>query len=248
MLTSNEQLRYSRQLLLKGFSETEQLQLKNAKVLIVGLGGLGNPVAMYLAATGVGQLILADGDNIDVTNLQRQVMFHTEQVGENKAEIAFQHLTKLNPEIDIEVIDEMLDDEQLDYYASEMDLIIDCTDNLSTRYAINLACVNHKTPLISGAAIRFEGQLFVINPTADDYACYECFYPKDKGEPALNCSTAGVLGPVLGVIGSMQALEAIKLLTKKQTSANKIKLFDGLSGQWQEFKIGKRSNCICNNK
>jgi sulfur carrier protein ThiS adenylyltransferase len=165
MLTSNEQLRYSRQLLLKGFSETEQLQLKNAKVLIVGLGGLGNPVAMYLAAAGVGQLILADGDNIDVTNLQRQVMFHTEQVGENKAEIAFQHLTKLNPEIDIEVIDEMLDDEQLDYYASEMDLIIDCTDNLTTRYAINLACVNHKTPLISGAAIRFEGQLFVITNT-----------------------------------------------------------------------------------
>ncbi|TRX53824.1 HesA/MoeB/ThiF family protein [Thalassomonas sp. M1454] len=245
MLTSNEQLRYSRQLLLKGFSETEQLQLKQAKVLVVGLGGLGNPVAMYLAAAGVGQLILADGDSIDITNLQRQVMFHSAQVGKNKAEIAKEHLTNLNPEIDIEVIDEMLDFEQLDYYASEVDLIIDCTDNLSARYAINLACVNHKTPLISGAAIRFEGQLYIVDPRVDNYTCYECFYPKDKGEPALNCSTAGVLGPVLGVIGSMQALEAIKLLTNKPVSTNKIKIFDGLSGHWQEFNISKRTNCIC---
>ncbi len=245
MLSANEQLRYSRQLLIKGFTETQQLALKNATVLIVGLGGLGNPAALYLAGAGIGRLILADGDNIDVSNLQRQIIFHTEQVGENKATIAGQHLQQLNPEIDIEVIDEMIDQEQLDYYLNEVDLVLDCSDNLATRYAINEACVSHKTPLITGAAIRFEGQLLVIDPRQETSACYQCFYPKTKGEPALNCETAGVMGPILGVIGSMQALEAIKLLTNKTTSINKIKMFDGLAGQWQEFNLIKRAECIC---
>lgn len=245
MLSPQEQLRYSRQLLLNGFAEPQQLALKNATVLIVGVGGLGNPAALYLAGAGIGRLILADGDNIDVSNLQRQVIFQSEQVGNNKAEQAAQHLQKLNPEIDIEVIDEQLDAEQLDYYLQEVDLVLDCTDNLTTRYAINNACIEYQKPLISGAAIRFEGQLMVIDPRVEGSACYQCFYPKTKGEPSLNCSTAGVMGPVLGIIGSMQALEAIKVLTGKQTSHNKIRLFDGLAGSWQEFTYAKRAGCPC---
>ena len=245
MLTSSEQLRYSRQLLLKGFEQENQIQLKNATVLIIGIGGLGNPASMYLAGAGIGRLILADGDKVDITNLQRQVMFNNSHVGQNKAETAQQYLTTLNPDIDIEAVDEMLDAETINYYVEEADIVLDCTDNLSTRYLINEACVQYKTPLVSGAAIRFEGQLFTVDPSQENYPCYQCFYPKDKGEPTMNCSTAGVLGPVLGIIGSMQALEAIKLLIGRDVTNNQIALFDGLANQWQYFAIKKRDGCIC---
>jgi sulfur carrier protein ThiS adenylyltransferase len=248
MLSPQEQLRYSRHLLLNNVGEQGQLKLKNASVLIVGLGGLGNPVSLYLAAAGVGKLFLADGDKLDITNLQRQVMFTTEQVGENKAELAAAHLTALNPEIDIEVFDEMLDSEQLSYYLDEVDLVVDCTDNLATRKMINKACWQQQTPLVTGAAIRSEGQLMVVDPRQQDSACYQCLLGEDAQEQQLNCQTAGVLGPVLGIIGSMQALEAIKLILGKEVVTNKLKLFDAMSLSWQEFKLPKRADCsVCNN-
>lgn len=246
MLTNNEQLRYSRQLLLKEFSDLDQMKLKNATVLIVGIGGLGNPVSLYLASAGVGRLILADGDKIELSNLQRQVSFTQAQIGDNKAETIAEHLQQLNEEIDIEVVDEMLNLEQLSYYSDEVDVIVDCTDNLASRLMINQACVTSKTPLISGAAIRMEGQIFCIDPRQPNYACYECFYPQRKIEPTLNCNTAGILGPVLGIIGSMQALETIKLLIEKPIPLNQIKLFDGLTSSWQQFNVKKRAGCICN--
>ncbi|WOH37278.1 HesA/MoeB/ThiF family protein [Thalassotalea fonticola] len=245
MLTDQEQLRYSRQLLLKGFDVEQQRALKNACILIVGAGGLGNPAALYLAGAGVGKIIISDGDNIDVTNLQRQIIYQQDNVGHNKAEVTCEHLTGLNQEIDIEAIDEMIDAESLDYYLPEVDLVLDCTDNLSTRYLINAKCIEHKTPLLSAAAIRFEGQLMFINPNDSDFCCYECFYPKTKGEPSLNCSTAGVLGPILGIIGSMQALQAVKFLIGKNVPSNQVMLFDGLALQWQAFNITKNSSCSC---
>lgn len=245
MLSDQEQLRYSRQLLLKGFNVDQQLALKNASILIVGAGGLGNPAALYLAAAGIGKIIICDGDNIDVSNLQRQVIYQQNNVGNNKAEITCEHLSGLNQEIDIEAIDEMIDAESLDYYLPEVDLVLDCTDNLSTRYLINAKCIEHKTPLLSAAAIRFEGQLMFINPNESGFCCYECFYPKTKGEPGLNCSTAGVLGPILGIIGSMQALQAVKYLAGINIKSNQIMLFDGLTVQWQTFNITKNSNCSC---
>lgn len=245
MLSDQEQLRYSRQLLLKGFGEEQQLALKNSNVLIIGAGGLGNPAALYLAGAGVGKLIICDGDNIDVSNLQRQVIYQQGNVGQSKAEVTCEHLTGLNQEIDIEAIDEMIDAQSLDYYLPEIDLVLDCSDNLTTRYLINEKCIEHKTPLLSAAAIRYEGQLMFINPNEDGFCCYECFYPKTKGEPSLNCSTAGVLGPILGIIGSMQALQAVKYLTGKNVNGNQVMLFDGLALQWQTFNIAKNSNCSC---
>ncbi|WNC71528.1 HesA/MoeB/ThiF family protein [Thalassotalea psychrophila] len=245
MLSNQEQLRYSRQLLLNGFNEKQQLALKNSNVLIIGAGGLGNPAALYLAGAGVGKIIIADGDTIDVSNLQRQVIYQQKNVGKNKAEVICEHLKGLNQEIDVEAIDEMIDGESLDYYLPEVDLVLDCSDNLSTRYLINAKCIEHKTPLLSAAAIRFEGQLMFINPNELDFCCYECFYPKSKGEPSINCSTAGVLGPILGVIGSMQSLQAIKYLIGKNVNSNQVMLFDGLAMQWQTFKISKSLQCGC---
>lgn len=247
MLSTQEQQRYARHLLLASIGESGQLKLKNATVMIIGLGGLGNPASMYLAAAGIGKLVLADGDNIEISNLQRQVMFKTDEQGENKAEVAAQHLQENNPEVDIEVIDEMIDEETLDYYLSDIDLVLDCTDNLATRLLINRLCWQHKTPLVVGAAIRAEGQLLVVNSEVEDAACYQCLLDENTQEPELNCATAGVMGPVLGIIGSAQALEAIKLITGKPIEHSKLRVFDGLSFQWQGFKLPKRTCCtVCN--
>lgn len=245
MLTDQEQHRYSRQLLLNGFGHEQQLMLKKATVLIVGAGGLGTPACLYLAASGVGKLIVADGDTVELSNLQRQVAYTLNDLKQNKAEAMANHLQQLNDDIDIEVLDEMVDDENLDCYLSEVDLILDCSDNLATRYLLNKKCIDYKIPLISGAAIRFEGQLMVINPHQPHFSCYQCFYGTDKGEPSLNCSTAGVLGPILGVIGSMQALQAIKVLLNEDVNSNQVSLFDGKSMQWQHFAISKQPGCVC---
>lgn len=245
MLSDQEQLRYSRQLLLSGFDHNQQLMLKRATVLIVGAGGLGTPACLYLAASGVGKLIIADGDKVELSNLQRQVAYTINDLNQNKADTIAKHLQHLNDDIDIETIDEMVDQESLDCYLPEVDLILDCSDNLTTRYLLNQKCIEYDTPLISGAAIRFEGQLMVIDPRQESYSCYQCFYPKTKGEPSLNCSTAGVMGPILGVIGSMQALQAIKVLTGEKINTNQVVLFDGKSMQWQHFSIAKKTNCVC---
>ncbi|WP_068545964.1 HesA/MoeB/ThiF family protein [Thalassotalea crassostreae] len=247
MLSDKEQIRYSRQMLVKGFSEEQQLMLKNATVLIVGCGGLGNPASLYLASSGIGRLIIADGDHVELSNLQRQVVFTEQSINQSKAEVMAAHLTSLNSDIDVEAVDDMVDAEFLDYYLPMVDVVLDCTDNLNTRYLLNDYCIAHSTVLISGAAIRAEGQVMMVNPNLDNFSCYQCFYPKSKGEPSLNCSTAGVIAPVLGIIGSMQALLAIKHLTAKRTLDNKVMIFDGMTMQWQRFNITKKQNCVCSN-
>lgn len=249
MLTSNEQLRYSRQIMLKNIGESGQVSLRDAKVLIVGLGGLGNPVSMYLAAAGVGTLYLADGDTIEITNLQRQVLFNENDIGNNKADIAAEKLLQQNPEISVEVIDEMLDEELCQYYFSQVDLVIDCSDNITTRYLINQQCVNQKTPLIVGAATGFDGQQLVVDPRDPTSACYQCLFPASEKAPANNCQTIGIVGPVLAIIAGMQSLQAIKLLTGNKVQINQLSLFDGLHNQWQQFTLKKQKNCpVCGEK
>lgn len=246
MLTSKEQLRYSRQIMLKSIGEEGQLSLQNAKVMIVGMGGLGNPVSLYLATAGVGTLFIADGDSVDITNLQRQILFTENDLDKNKADTAAEKLQYHNNDITIEVIDEMLDSELCDYYFPTMDLVIDCSDNIQTRYLINQHCVAHKIPLIVGAATGFDGQQLVVDPRNIDSACYHCLFPESKKAPENNCQTIGILGPVLSIVAGMQSLQAIKLLTGNAIHINQLNLFDGLTNQWQQFKIKKQDSCtVC---
>ncbi|MEH6616773.1 MAG: HesA/MoeB/ThiF family protein [Porticoccus sp.] len=247
MLSDQEKKRYSRHLLLSDIGEQGQLKLSQSKVLIVGLGGLGSPVALYLAAAGIGKLLIADGDSLDVTNLQRQILFDTDGAGEPKADLAEERLSGLNPEVDLEVIDHALTEEDLKEYVPDVDLVLDCSDNLSTRKAVNRVCVEERIPLLSAAAIRWEGHLMLFDYRQPETPCYECLYPPDAAEPILNCSTSGVVGPLLGILGSMQALEAIKLLLGMESDINgKLMMFDGKHHQWQTFRIQKKADCpVC---
>jgi molybdopterin/thiamine biosynthesis adenylyltransferase len=246
MLSQNEQLRYSRQIMLNKIGESGQLALREAKVLIVGMGGLGNPVSLYLAAAGVGTLFLADGDKVDVTNLQRQILFTESDVGNNKADIGAEKLQQHNSEIVIEVVDEMLDTELANYYIEQVDVVIDCTDNIATRYLLNQVCVEKKTPLIVGAATGFDGQQLVVDPRNPESACYQCLFPATEKAPTNNCQTVGIVGPVLAIVAGMQSLQAIKLLTGNAIHINQLNMFDGLSNQWQQFCLKKQADCpVC---
>ena len=250
MLTSQEQLKYSRQIIVDKIGEQGQIALRNAKVLIVGVGGLGNPASLYLAAAGVGTLYLADGDSIELSNLPRQIQFCESDINQNKADIATEKLNEQFPDSHIEAIDEMLDQELCDYYFPQVDLVLDCSDNIKTRYLINQACITHKIPLVIGAATGLDGQQLVVDPRDNNSACYHCLFPETLKAPANNCQTLGILGPVLAIIGGMQALQAIKLLTSdvkgSHAQINQLNLFDGLSNQWQQFNIKKQASCsVC---
>lgn len=242
-LTDLELERYSRQLLLPQFDVAGQLALKKARVLIIGLGGLGSPAAMYLAAAGVGKLVLVDDDIVDASNLQRQVIHSESRIGVSKVDSAKEQLSALNSLIDIECIAERLEGEALHRQIILADVVLDCCDNFATRCAVNTACVKAQTPLVSGAAIRFEGQIAVFNG-ADDAPCYQCLYGL-LGEQNLSCSQAGVLSPVVGVIGAYQALEAIKVLANVgDYVGGRVQFFDGLKAQWREFKLKKDKACV----
>jgi sulfur carrier protein ThiS adenylyltransferase len=246
VLTNQEKLKYSRQIMLNRFGEQGQIALQNAKVLIVGIGGLGNPAAQYLAASGVGTLYLADGDNIELSNLPRQTLFSEDDIGSNKADIAEQKLLKQYPEVTIEVIDEMLDEELASFYISQVDVVLDCTDNIKTRYLLNTACVTLKVPLMIGAATGFDGQCLVVDSNKPDSACYQCLFPASEKAPEQNCQTLGILGPVLAIIAGMQSLQAIKQLVGIEVATNKLLMLDGLSASWQQFSLAKNPECtIC---
>ncbi len=249
MLTRQQQLKYSRQIMMKDIGESGQIALSQATILIIGIGGLGNPAALYLAAAGVGKLILVDGDNIEISNLPRQILFNEQDINNNKADTASDKLQQQFPDTEIEVIDEMFDQELADYYLNDANLVLDCTDNINSRYLINKLCVQNKTPLIIGAATGFDGQHLMVNPLDDKSACYHCLYPSSEKAPANNCQTAGILGPVLSIVSGMQALSAIKYITKNKAPINQLSLFDGLTNQWQQFNIRKNSQCeVCANK
>lgn len=246
MFNDAEILRYSRHLLLEEIGESGQLTLKNSRVLIIGMGGLGSPASLYLAAAGVGSLTIADFDSLELSNLQRQIAYQTGDIGGAKAELMKQRLQTLNPEVRIRTVNTKMDKAQLGMEVMMADLVLDCTDNMVSRQMINAACVKANVPLIVGAAIRFEGQLMFFDHSQSDSACYHCLFPESE-EQSLNCSNSGVLGPVVGTIGTMQALQAINhLIGLPSDLKNRLKLFDGKSLEWQSFTISKDPHCpVC---
>lgn len=240
-------LRYSRQIMLAQIDIEGQERLLAGRVLVVGAGGLGSPVALYLAAAGVGRLTLADADVVELSNLQRQITHGEADLGRNKAESARESARALNPGCMIETLTAHLEGESMAAAVADADVVLDCTDRFSSRYAINAACRAAGVPLISGAAIRFSGQLAVFDPRDPECPCYACLYPPDgSGDEALSCAESGVVAPLVGLIGSFQALEAIKLLSGAGTPHRGLSTFDGLTGQWRHFKVPRDPACpVC---
>lgn len=247
-MNDEQLLRYSRQIMLPDVDIDGQEKLLAARVLIIGLGGLGSPVAMYLAAAGVGHLVLADFDAVDLTNLQRQIAHTSARIGMNKSASAAQALRELNPEVQIDCIEQVLDADNLAAQVAGATVVVDCTDNFQTRFAINAACVAAKVPLVSGAAIRLEGQVAVFDVRVDSNPCYRCLYEEDSDD--LTCAANGVLAPLVGIIGSMQALETIKLICGFGTSlAGRLLLLDARHMQWRELKLPKDKHCpVCSQR
>lgn len=244
-LSTKQAMRYNRQIVLPNFDLDKQEILLNAKCLIVGVGGLGCAAAQYLVAAGVGEITLIDDDNVEKTNLQRQVLHGEADVGVNKCVSAKASLEHLNSDIKVNVIQKRLElDDYLNLIES-LDMVLDCTDNLTSRNILNQACYQSGTPLVSGAAIRMEGQLMSIVPQQHSacYACVSAYF----GEQNLSCVESGVMSPVVGIIGAMQALEAIKVLCDYgQSHVNKLMMFDGMTSTWQTFKVPKKVNCtVC---
>jgi len=244
-MNDDQLLRYSRQIMLPSIGIEGQQRLLESRVLLVGLGGLGSPVALYLAAAGVGQLVLSDFDKVDLSNLQRQIAHTTDAIGELKVESARRALLALNPEIQIETIDRILQEQELVLEVQKADLVIDASDNFATRFAINSACLCHATPLVSGAAIRMEGQVSAFSGQPGG-PCYRCLYP-EEGQVADTCSENGVLAPLVGIIGSIQATEAIKILTGAGTPLfGQLLILDALHMQWRSLKLKPDPRCpVC---
>jgi adenylyltransferase/sulfurtransferase len=245
-LNDDELLRYSRQILLPQIDVAGQLKLKQSRVLIVGLGGLGSPVALYLAAAGVGELHLADFDRVDLTNLQRQIIHDSDQIGVAKVDSAIVRLTAINPQIRLVPHRAALDEDSLAAAVAAVDLVLDCSDNFTTREAVNAACVVAGRPLVSGAAIRLEGQLAVFDPRAAASPCYHCLYGHGS-EAELTCSEAGVVGPLVGLVGSLQALEALKLLAGfGEPLVGRLLLIDALGSRFRELRVKRDPECsVC---
>lgn len=244
-MNDQQLLRYNRQMMLSQLDYSGQQKLLNARVLVVGVGGLGSPVAMYLAAAGVGHLTVVDFDQVDLSNLQRQIIHTTERIGMQKVASAKVALSALNPEITIETIDAKLEGELLHEQVALADVVVDASDNFSTRFSLSDACVEQRTALVSGAAIRFEGQVTVFRNDQNDSPCYRCLY-KDEGELEERCSESGVLAPVVGIIGSIQATEAIKVITGMgQELKGRLLILDALSMEWRTLKLKRDPSCHC---
>jgi molybdopterin/thiamine biosynthesis adenylyltransferase len=236
--------RYSRQIVLREVGVNGQALLRDSTALIIGLGGLGSPAALYLAAAGLGRLILSDRDRVERSNLQRQIVYRGADIGRAKIDAAADALAAINPDCVIERRAGPLDDAALLAAVREADIVLDCTDNFPTRFAINAACAAARRPLVSGAAIRFEGQLALFDSAAGS-ACYACLYG-EHGEIAETCEEAGILGPVVGVIGSAQALLAIKRLLGLGDDAGQLQLWDAMRGDWKRLRIPRDPHCrVC---
>lgn len=246
-MNDDQLLRYSRQMMLPEIDAAGQERLNDSRVLIIGLGGLGSPVSMYLASAGVGHLVVVDFDKVDISNLQRQIVHTTNDIGRAKIESAKDHLSAINPEITIECIDHALDGDELYSEAEKADIIVDASDNFQTRFALNEVSVKTKTPLISGAAIRFEGQITVFNPTDENSPCYRCLYNEDAAAGE-TCTANGVIAPLLGIIGSIQANETLKLLMGiGETLQGKLLLLDSLHMDINIARLKKDPACpVCN--
>lgn len=242
-MNDTELLRYNRQIMLPDIDIAGQERLLASKVLIIGLGGLGSPVALYLAAAGVGHLILADDDQVDLSNLQRQIAHGTNNIGQLKVDSAAESLLSLNPGINITKISQRLTLQSLTALLADVDIVVDATDNFASRFAINDACVSTATPLVSGAAVQLEGQVLVYDPQLPDAPCYRCLY-QDASDAAFNCAENGVAAPVVGIIGTIQAMETIKLLVGFGTSlAGYLLVFDARYMDWRKLRLARNPAC-----
>jgi molybdopterin-synthase adenylyltransferase len=245
-MNDDELLRYSRQILLPQIDVRGQERLLASRVLVVGAGGLGSPAALYLASAGIGHLVIADPDRVEVSNLQRQLLHHDRDIGRAKVESASDSLRAINPHLQVTTLHTRLCGEPLGNEVAAADVVLDCTDNFTTRFAINAACVAHRTPLVSAAAVRFEGQLAVFDRRDAASPCYACLY-RDGESGEETCAENGVLAPLVGVLGSLQAVEAIKLLLALGTPlTGRLLLFDALAMEWRTLKLPRDPDCpVC---
>ncbi len=246
-MDDSQLLRYSRHILLDEIGIEGQARLLAAHALIVGAGGLGSPAALYLAAAGVGRISLADADVVELTNLQRQIAHDMTSLAENKAASAARRMRAMNPEVRIEPLAERLAGSRLAQLVGQADVVLDCSDNFATRHAINRACVQHSRPLVSGAAVRFDGQISVFDLRRGDAPCYACLFPEQAEESEMRCAEFGVFAPLVGVVGALQAAEALKLLMGIGHSLNgRLLLYNALDAEWRAIRLKRDPRCpVC---
>ena len=246
-MNDEQLLRYSRHVLLEEIGIEGQQRLSNAHALVIGAGGLGSPVALYLASGGVGTLTLVDDDDVDLTNLQRQVVHDTPSVGTPKAQSAARRLAALNPEVTVHPLVQRADEALLEQLVPQVDVVLDCSDNFATRQAVNRACVRHRVPLVSGAAIGFDGQVSVYDSRRPDTPCYACVFPPEATFEEVRCATMGVFAPLVGIIGTIQAAEALKLLAGVGTSlAGRLQMLDARTMDWTTIALPRHPACpVC---
>ncbi len=246
-MTDDQLLRYSRHILLDEVGVEGQQRLLDAHAVVIGAGGLGSPVALYLAASGVGRITVVDHDQVDLTNLQRQIAHTTERVGQDKATSAATAMRALNPDVQVHAITERANAGLLDALVAGSQVVIDCCDNFETRHAVNAACVRHRVPLVSGAVIRFDGQATVFDARAATSPCYACVFPPDQPPPEVACATMGVLAPLVGLIGSLQASEALKLIMGVGSPlVGRLQMLDGQHMAWSELRLQRQADCpVC---
>ncbi len=246
-MTDDQLLRYSRHLLLNEIGVEGQEKILQSHVLVIGAGGLGSPVVLYLATAGVGRITLVDNDVVDITNLQRQIAHNMADVGDYKANSAMKKVANINTDVQVIPILQRADAVRLDSLVKDADVVIDCCDNFATRHAINAACVKHRKPLVSGAAIRFDGQITVFDSRSDASPCYACIFPPDASLEETRCATMGVFAPLVGIIGSMQAAEALKLISGAGVSlSGRLQMLDGRDMSWNEVRFKRDATCsVC---
>jgi len=245
-MNDQQLLRYSRHILLDEIDIAGQERLLAAHALVIGAGGLGSPAALYLASAGVGTITLVDDDTVDLTNLQRQILHTSERVGQAKVESGREALRQINPDVKVVALKERLAGTRLHELVAAATVVLDCSDNFATRHAVNRACVAHRVPLVSGAAIRFDGQISVFDPRGDA-PCYACLFPEDQQFDEINCATMGVFAPLVGIVGSMQAAEALKLIAGiGEPLAGRLLLLDARSMEWSSIKVARNPGCgVC---
>ncbi|MDO9244113.1 MAG: molybdopterin-synthase adenylyltransferase MoeB [Rhodocyclaceae bacterium] len=244
-MTDDELLRYSRHILLPQIGIEGQDRLLGARALVLGAGGLGSPAALYLASAGIGTLVLADGDTVDLTNLQRQILHRTAAIGQPKVASGAATLAAINSACRVIPLQERLAGERLADEVAAADVVLDCSDNFATRHAVNRACVAHGKPLVSGAAIRFDGQVAVFDSRKTDSPCYHCLFPEAADVEEVRCATMGVFAPLVGIIGATQAAEALKLVIGcGETLAGRLLLLDGLAMEWRSITVPRDPGCL----
>jgi adenylyltransferase/sulfurtransferase len=246
-VNDDQLLRYSRHILLPEIGVEGQSRILAAHALIVGAGGLGSPAALYLASAGVGTLTLADADTVDLTNLQRQIMHTTASVGRPKAVSGAEAVARINPEVRAIALERRLEGAALDAAVASADIVLDCSDNFATRHAVNRACARHRRPLVSGAAVRFDGQVSVFDLARDDAPCYACLFPEDAETEEMRCAVMGVFAPLVGIIGATQAAEALKVLSGAGTPlAGRLLILDALAMEWRTIRLQRDAACrVC---